>query len=72
MAGDVIQPTFHHVNLTTTRLQEMADFYGVLIGDRAWSTAWVDPAALAFDTIHAEATSGACAPQRASSVERVA
>ena len=32
MAGDVIQPTFHHVNLKTTRLQEMIDFYGVLVG----------------------------------------
>jgi catechol-2,3-dioxygenase len=28
----VIHPTFHHVNLKTTRLQEMADFYGTLVG----------------------------------------
>jgi len=28
----VIHPTFHHVNLKTTRLQEMIDFYGTLIG----------------------------------------
>jgi hypothetical protein len=24
----VIHPAFHHVNLKTTRLQEMIDFYG--------------------------------------------
>ena len=28
----VIHPTFHHVNLKTTRLQEMIDFYGTLVG----------------------------------------
>jgi catechol 2,3-dioxygenase-like lactoylglutathione lyase family enzyme len=28
----VIHPKFHHVNLKTTRLQEMIDFYGALIG----------------------------------------
>jgi catechol 2,3-dioxygenase len=28
----VVHPTFHHVNLKTTRLQEMIDFYGVLVG----------------------------------------
>jgi catechol 2,3-dioxygenase len=28
----VIRPTFHHVNLKTTRLQEMIDFYKVLVG----------------------------------------
>ena len=28
----VIHPTFHHVNLKTTRLQEMIDFYKVLVG----------------------------------------
>jgi catechol 2,3-dioxygenase len=28
----VIQPTFHHVNLKTTRLQEMIDWYGVVVG----------------------------------------
>lgn len=28
----VIHPKFHHVNLKTTRLQEMIDFYRVLVG----------------------------------------
>jgi catechol-2,3-dioxygenase len=28
----VIHPTFHHVNLKTTRLQEMIDFYGTIVG----------------------------------------
>jgi catechol-2,3-dioxygenase len=28
----MIKPTFHHVNLKTTRLQEMIDWYGVVIG----------------------------------------
>lgn len=28
----VIPPTFHHVNLKTTRLREMADFYRELVG----------------------------------------
>ena len=28
----VIHPTFHHVNLKTTRLQEMIDFYRTLVG----------------------------------------
>jgi len=28
----VIHPTFHHVNLKTTQLQEMIDFYGTLVG----------------------------------------
>ncbi len=28
----VIHPQFHHVNLKTTRLQEMIDFYGTLVG----------------------------------------
>jgi catechol 2,3-dioxygenase len=28
----VIHPKFHHVNLKTTRLQEMIDFYGTLAG----------------------------------------
>jgi catechol 2,3-dioxygenase len=27
-----IRPGFHHVNLKTTRLQEMIDFYGTLVG----------------------------------------
>jgi catechol-2,3-dioxygenase len=29
---EMIKPTFHHVNLKTTRLQEMIDWYGVVIG----------------------------------------
>jgi catechol-2,3-dioxygenase len=29
---DVIHPNFHHVNLKTTRLQEMIDFYRELVG----------------------------------------
>ena len=28
----VIHPPFHHVNLKTTRLQEMIDFYGAVVG----------------------------------------
>jgi catechol 2,3-dioxygenase len=28
----VIHPRFHHVNLKTTRLQEMIDFYSILVG----------------------------------------
>ena len=28
----VLHPTFHHVNLKTTRLDEMIDFYGTLVG----------------------------------------
>lgn len=28
----VIHPTFHHFNLKTTRLQEMVDWYGALVG----------------------------------------
>ena len=28
----VIHPKFHHVNLKTTRLQEMIDFYRALVG----------------------------------------
>jgi hypothetical protein len=28
----MIKPTFHHVNLKTTRLQEMNDWYGVVVG----------------------------------------
>jgi catechol-2,3-dioxygenase len=30
--SDVIHPKFHHVNLKTTRLQEMIDFYCALVG----------------------------------------
>ena len=32
MPSGVIHPTFHHVNLKTTRLQEMIDFYAVVVG----------------------------------------
>ena len=28
----MIKPAFHHVNLKTTRLQEMIDWYGVVVG----------------------------------------
>ena len=30
--ASVIHPKFHHFNLKTTRLQEMIDFYGTLVG----------------------------------------
>jgi catechol-2,3-dioxygenase len=30
--GTVIKPKFHHVNLKTTRLQEMIDWYSTLVG----------------------------------------
>ena len=30
--ASVIHPTFHHVNLKTTQLQEMIDFYRTLVG----------------------------------------
>jgi len=30
--GQVIPPKFHHVNLKTTRLQEMIDWYGIVVG----------------------------------------
>ncbi len=32
MKDSVIHPKFHHVNLKTTRLQEMVDFYCTLVG----------------------------------------
>ena len=32
MSDAVIHPKFHHFNLKTTRLQEMVDFYSVLVG----------------------------------------
>jgi catechol 2,3-dioxygenase len=32
MTDTVIHPTFHHVNLKTTRLREMIDFYRKLVG----------------------------------------
>jgi hypothetical protein len=31
-ARRVIRPKFHHVNLRTTRLQEMTDWYAALVG----------------------------------------
>ena len=34
MTDPVIPPKFHHVNLKTTRLQEMIDFYRELVGPR--------------------------------------
>jgi catechol-2,3-dioxygenase len=30
--NDTIRPRFHHLNLKTTRLQEMIDWYGALVG----------------------------------------
>ena len=32
MTDTVIHPAFHHVNLKTTQLQEMIDFYATLVG----------------------------------------
>ncbi len=32
MSSEVIHPKFHHLNLKTTRLQEMIDYYSVLVG----------------------------------------
>ena len=32
MTDPVIHPKFHHVNLKTTRLEEMIDFYRELVG----------------------------------------
>jgi catechol 2,3-dioxygenase len=32
MTDIIVHPKFHHVNLKTTRLQEMIDFYRVLVG----------------------------------------
>jgi catechol-2,3-dioxygenase len=32
MADQAIHPKFHHLNLKTTRLQEMIDFYSTLVG----------------------------------------
>lgn len=32
MSDAVIHPQFHHFNLKTTRLQEMVDWYGVVVG----------------------------------------
>jgi hypothetical protein len=28
----MIKPTLHHVNLKTIRMQEMIDWYGVIVG----------------------------------------
>lgn len=35
MAGHLKSPVLHHVNLKTTRLQEMIDWYGRVVGSRA-------------------------------------
>ena len=32
MPESLIHPRFHHLNLKTTRLQEMIDYYSVLVG----------------------------------------
>lgn len=32
MSDSVIRPAFHHINLKTTRLQEMIDWYAVVVG----------------------------------------
>ena len=32
MSESVIHPKFHHFNLKTTRLDEMIDYYSVLVG----------------------------------------
>jgi catechol-2,3-dioxygenase len=41
----VLQPTLHHINLKTTRLQEMIDWYGTVVGmrvsHRAPRAAWL-------------------------------
>jgi catechol-2,3-dioxygenase len=34
MTGTAGHPTFHHVNLKTTRLQDMIDWYGKVVGSR--------------------------------------
>ena len=34
MTSRINQPTLHHVNLKTTRLQEMIDWYGTVVGSR--------------------------------------
>ena len=34
MTAKTSQPTLHHVNLKTTRLQEMIDWYGLVLGLR--------------------------------------
>jgi catechol 2,3-dioxygenase len=34
MDKPVIKPTMHHVNLKTTRLQEMIDWYAVVVGTK--------------------------------------
>jgi catechol 2,3-dioxygenase len=31
--GQTIRPKFHHVNLKTTRLQEMIDWYATVVGE---------------------------------------
>ena len=34
MTTKVAQPTLHHINLKTTRLQEMIDWYGTVVGSK--------------------------------------
>ncbi len=34
MTSKINQPTLHHVNLKTTRLQEMIDWYGTVVGSK--------------------------------------
>lgn len=31
----IVRPTLHHVNLKTTRLQEMIDWYATVVGEQA-------------------------------------
>jgi catechol 2,3-dioxygenase len=34
MTAKIGQPVLHHVNLKTTRLQEMIDWYGTVVGSK--------------------------------------
>ena len=34
MHSEISQPTLHHVNLKTTRLQQMIDWYGTVVGSK--------------------------------------
>ena len=44
--SEVIKPAFHHVTIKTSRLQEMVDWYGLVVGTKvtfqdannAWTT----------------------------------
>ena len=33
--SDMAKPVLHHINLKTTRLQEMIDWYGMVVGTTA-------------------------------------